>query len=116
MIRIAHCLLTIKDANCIYVIGEGAVLEMGKHDELLSNEAGPYICTVQRLYETHDAIDLDDVIRQPSRIAVQTSKKVAQEEIPLELPPVLTLSPIGGTKTGTTQHSSKMHQYGCTHA
>jgi len=102
MIRIAHRLLTIKDANCIYVIGEGAMLEMGKHDELLRNEAGPYVHTVQRLYEICDAIDLDDVIRQPSRIAIQTLKKVAQEEIPLKLPPILTLSPIGSTKTSTT--------------
>jgi ATP-binding cassette subfamily B (MDR/TAP) protein 1 len=89
-ITIAHRLSTIKDADCIYVMGEGAVLEMGKHDELLRDEDGPYsrLVAAQRLRETRDAIDLDDVIGQSSgsRTAVEGPtdiEKAALEEIPL---------------------------------
>ncbi|KAF9510735.1 hypothetical protein BS47DRAFT_1251322, partial [Hydnum rufescens UP504] len=35
-ITIAHRLSTIKDAGCIYVMGDGLVLEQGTHDELLA--------------------------------------------------------------------------------
>jgi len=88
-ITIAHRLSTIKDADCIYVMGEGAVLEMGKHDELLRDEDGPYsrLVAAQRLRETRDAIDLDDVIGQSSGTAVVEGptdiEKAALEEIPL---------------------------------
>ena len=61
---------------------------MGKHDELLGNEAGPYsrLVAAQRLRETSDAIDLGDDIGQSSGIAFEGPtdiEKAAQEEIPL---------------------------------
>jgi ATP-binding cassette, subfamily B, bacterial MsbA len=34
-IAIAHRLSTIKDADCIYVMGQGRVLQQGSHDELM---------------------------------------------------------------------------------
>ena len=34
-IAIAHRLSTIKDADCIYVMGQGRVLQNGTHDELM---------------------------------------------------------------------------------
>ncbi|TFK71922.1 P-loop containing nucleoside triphosphate hydrolase protein [Pluteus cervinus] len=45
-ITIAHRLSTIKDADVIYVMGEGSVLESGTHDELLAKE-GAYAILVQ---------------------------------------------------------------------
>jgi ATP-binding cassette subfamily B (MDR/TAP) protein 1 len=46
-ITIAHRLSTIKDADVIYVMGEGEVLESGTHQELLRNPNGPYAKLVQ---------------------------------------------------------------------
>jgi ATP-binding cassette subfamily B (MDR/TAP) protein 1 len=87
-ITIAHRLSTIKDADCIYVMGDGAVLEMGKHDELLSNEDGPYtrLVTAQRLREASEGVDVDDVIGQSSGNTVEGHidvQKAAPEEISL---------------------------------
>ncbi|PVF95031.1 putative Leptomycin B resistance protein pmd1 [Serendipita vermifera] len=45
-ITIAHRLSTIKDAETIYVMGDGMVLEQGTHNELLQKE-GPYARLVQ---------------------------------------------------------------------
>jgi ATP-binding cassette, subfamily B (MDR/TAP), member 1 len=90
-ITIAHRLSTIKDADCIYVIDGGVVLERGKHDELLSNEDGPYarLVAAQRLRDAHDDICIGDVVSvgQESRDkAVESSvdiEKVAMEEVHL---------------------------------
>ncbi|KAH9985634.1 P-loop containing nucleoside triphosphate hydrolase protein [Russula compacta] len=89
-ITIAHRLSTIKDADCICVISNGAVLEKGKHDELLSNEHGAYsrLVTAQRLRETHDVIDMNDavVVGQSSGKTIEDPadiEKAALEEIPL---------------------------------
>lgn len=46
-ITIAHRLSTIKDADVIYVMGEGEVLESGTHQELLRDANGPYAKLVQ---------------------------------------------------------------------
>ena len=59
MITIAHCLSTIKDADCIHVIGDGVAIESGKHNELLSDENGPYVRLVmaQKLREVREIGD-----------------------------------------------------------
>lgn len=48
---IAHRLSTVKDADRIFVIGDGLVLEHGTHSQLLSNSNGPYsrLVTAQNL-------------------------------------------------------------------
>ncbi|HEX3048912.1 MAG TPA: ABC transporter ATP-binding protein [Bacillota bacterium] len=52
VIVIAHRLSTIEDADVIYVIDEGRVVEQGRHEELLGNE-GLY----KRLYEAQYKLD-----------------------------------------------------------
>ena len=52
-ITVAHRLSTIKDANCIYVMGDGALIESGTHDELLRDLDGAYarLVNAQKLRE-----------------------------------------------------------------
>ncbi|KAG1908571.1 P-loop containing nucleoside triphosphate hydrolase protein [Suillus fuscotomentosus] len=59
-ITIAHRLSTVKDADCILVMGEGLVLERGTHAELLADENGAYsrLVAAQSLRES-DKDDLD---------------------------------------------------------
>lgn len=88
-ITIAHRLSTIKDADCIYVIGDGVILEGGKHDELLNNEDGPYtrLVSAQRLREKREGINMDDVMGQSSGVAVEGDadiEKAAFEGIPID--------------------------------
>ena len=68
------------------------MLERGKHDELLSNEDGPYARQVaaQRLREAHDDIDLADVVpvgKESCEKDVESSadivKAAMMEEVPL---------------------------------
>ncbi len=46
-VTVAHRLATIRNSDCIFVMGAGAVLEKGSHNELLANEKGPYAALVQ---------------------------------------------------------------------
>jgi ATP-binding cassette subfamily B (MDR/TAP) protein 1 len=46
-ITIAHRLSTVKDVDCIYVMGGGIVLEQGRHYELLQNKDGAYAKLVE---------------------------------------------------------------------
>lgn len=86
-ITIAHRLSTIKDADCIYVIGDGAVIEKGKHNELLSDENGPYarLVAAQKLRETRELGDEDETAQISEKSAEGPSdiEKEALEEIPL---------------------------------
>ena len=45
-IAIAHRLSTIQDANCIYMLDKGKIIESGSHDELLSQKG-----TYYRMYQ-----------------------------------------------------------------
>ena len=63
-ITIAHRLSTIRDADQIYVMGEGRVLEQGTHDQLLSTVDGHYsrLVSAQKLREAKEAeaVQADD--------------------------------------------------------
>ncbi|KAJ3513963.1 hypothetical protein NLJ89_g2654 [Agrocybe chaxingu] len=81
-ITIAHRLSTVKDADVIYVMGDGLILERGTHDELLE-AGGPYagLVAAQKLRD-HTELDLetDDSGSDSSK---EDMEKAAREEIPL---------------------------------
>lgn len=90
-ITIAHRLSTIKDADCIYVMGDGLVLESGTHNELLANENGPYarLVNAQKLREAREKLavagdgDSDTAASGEARGDSIDIEKQAEEEIPL---------------------------------
>ncbi|KAK0457582.1 P-loop containing nucleoside triphosphate hydrolase protein [Desarmillaria tabescens] len=83
-ITIAHRLSTIKDADIIFVMGDGLVIEQGTHQELLQREGGAYarLVQAQRLRESDEvaavAADADDRDDEPKDM-----EKAAHEEVPL---------------------------------
>ncbi|KAF5337589.1 hypothetical protein D9611_014801 [Ephemerocybe angulata] len=84
-ITIAHRLSTIKDADVIYVMGDGLVLESGTHNELLSKE-GAYSRLVQsqKLRETQEIVEVDSDSEDEAEEKRETDiEKQAREEIPL---------------------------------
>ncbi|KAJ7505250.1 P-loop containing nucleoside triphosphate hydrolase protein [Mycena galericulata] len=80
-ITIAHRLSTIKDANQIFVMGEGLVLEQGTHNELLDDENGAYsrLVQAQKLRESQERGDDDSEDDKEA----QDMEKAVREEIPL---------------------------------
>ncbi|KDQ62305.1 hypothetical protein JAAARDRAFT_54276 [Jaapia argillacea MUCL 33604] len=89
-IVIAHRLSTIRNADCIYVMGDGLVLEQGTHDELLSDENGPYarLVQAQKLREAREkesrgeALDSDSTAASDEQ-SKEDMEKAAREEVPL---------------------------------
>ncbi|KAK0187916.1 P-loop containing nucleoside triphosphate hydrolase protein [Armillaria mellea] len=85
-ITIAHRLSTIKDADVIFVMGDGLVVEQGTHQELLHKEGGAYarLVQAQRLRESDEVTavtagdDEDDEDDAPKDM-----EKAAREEVPL---------------------------------
>ncbi|KAJ7175926.1 P-loop containing nucleoside triphosphate hydrolase protein [Mycena filopes] len=81
-ITIAHRLSTIKDANQIFVMGDGLVLEQGTHDELLNDENGAYarLVQAQKLREGQERSDGDS---EDTAQEAEQMEKAVREEIPL---------------------------------
>ncbi|KAF9242534.1 P-loop containing nucleoside triphosphate hydrolase protein [Melanogaster broomeanus] len=82
-ITIAHRLSTIKDADCIYVMGDGLVLEQGTHAELLACENGAYARLVhaQKLRDHNDEDDTESSATANPNVGI--AEKAVEDEVPL---------------------------------
>ncbi|PPQ91666.1 hypothetical protein CVT25_012879 [Psilocybe cyanescens] len=80
-ITIAHRLSTIKDADVIYVMGDGLMLEQGTHNDLLQAD-GAYarLVQAQKLREGKEKVPGKD---DESDSEEEDMEKAAREEIPL---------------------------------
>jgi ATP-binding cassette, subfamily B (MDR/TAP), member 1 len=80
-ITIAHRLSTIKDADNIFVMGDGLVLQQGRHEELLADENGPYskLVAAQKLREARDQAAVSGTEEEQR----EDMEKAAAEEVPL---------------------------------
>ncbi|KAH9849517.1 P-loop containing nucleoside triphosphate hydrolase protein [Lenzites betulinus] len=88
-ITIAHRLSTIKDADCIYVMGDGVILESGTHNELLRDENGPYarLVQAQKLRDAREKRTLQDDDSDTAASAENEEKEIERqvaEEVPLQ--------------------------------
>ena len=88
-ITIAHRLSTIKDADCIYVMGNGVILESGTHEELVRDENGPYarLVAAQKLRDAREKRTLDsdsDTAASAEADDAAAMEKQAAEELPLQ--------------------------------
>ena len=102
-ISIAHRLSTIKDVDQIFVMGGGAVLEHGTHQELLANE-GPYarLVQAQELREGTAAQndsdnDMAAVSHDVEKVDVERTFSPRQDG-PNSMPPGLALEKSAGKK------------------
>ncbi|TCD62992.1 GTPase-activating protein [Steccherinum ochraceum] len=88
-ITIAHRLSTIKDADHIYVMGGGVVLESGTHNELLADVNGSYarLVAAQKLRDSREKRSADDSGDDTAASGEgddeEDLEKQAEEEVPL---------------------------------
>lgn len=87
-ITIAHRLSTIKDADCIYVMGDGLVIESGTHNELLADTTGAYarLVAAQKLREANEkrVVEDEDDTDTAGSDEQEDIEKQAAEENPLK--------------------------------
>jgi len=57
VVIVAHRLSTVRNADIIFVVDKGQVVESGSHDELIQNEEGPYTNLMSRQIKAHDKLD-----------------------------------------------------------
>jgi ABC-type multidrug transport system fused ATPase/permease subunit len=53
MVVVAHRLSTVRNADIIYVIDKGTVIESGTHNDLVANEESAYFKLVQNQLDGH---------------------------------------------------------------
>jgi ATP-binding cassette subfamily B (MDR/TAP) protein 9 len=57
VIIVAHRLSTVRNADIIFVVDKGQVVESGTHDDLIQNEDGPYTNLISRQMKAHEKLD-----------------------------------------------------------
>lgn len=57
VIIVAHRLSTVRNADIIFVIDKGKVVERGTHDDLILNEDGPYTNLISRQMKARDKLE-----------------------------------------------------------
>jgi ABC-type multidrug transport system fused ATPase/permease subunit len=62
VIVVAHRLSTVRNADIIYVIEKGRVVERGRHDDLIQVKDGAYYKLVNRQMKLHETIDQEKAI------------------------------------------------------
>lgn len=82
-ITIAHRLSTIRDADQIYVVGSGGILEQGTHNQLLANTDGPYaqLVSAQKL-KGRDPESRDSEAAEDGLMSAKEIKETLAEEVP----------------------------------
>ena len=80
-ISIAHRLSTIKDVDQIFVMGEGAVLEHGTHQELLAN-GGPYAQLVEAQELREETAAQNDNDNDIAAVSSDVEKVDAEKTVP----------------------------------
>jgi ATP-binding cassette subfamily B (MDR/TAP) protein 1 len=82
-ITIAHRLSTIRDADHIYVMGAGEVLEHGTHNELLAKHDGAYAKLVQAQKLREQVQQEADAESAKAPVTSDKIQKAAATEVPL---------------------------------
>ncbi|KAG8944771.1 GTPase-activating protein [Tulasnella sp. 408] len=83
-ITIAHRLSTIRDADQIYVVGNGGILEQGTHNQLLANTDGPYaqLVSAQKLKGRDPESRDSEEAGEDGLMSAKEVKETLAEEVP----------------------------------
>jgi len=57
---VAHRLSTIRNADIIFVVQDGQIVEQGNHSELIKKEDGPYASLVRRQMNVQNKLEDGD--------------------------------------------------------
>jgi len=57
VVIVAHRLSTVRSADCIFVLKEGAVVESGSHDELVQHQEGAYNALIRRQMMANEQLE-----------------------------------------------------------
>ena len=55
VVIVAHRLSTVRNADVIYVVDEGRIIEHGSHDDLIANDSGAYSALVRRQIDAQNS-------------------------------------------------------------
>ena len=57
VVIVAHRLSTVRNADIIFVVEKGQVVDSGNHDDLIQKEDGPYFNLISRQMKAHDKLE-----------------------------------------------------------